>query len=234
MSHGGYSLRVDRMIEDYQLAALPVGLHRVDARMKLALLVGAVSVNVGFAKPTISAALLAVALGLVWRSQIPLRLFALFFFAPVWATLVVMLGYSLGFGHTPIARLGPLTVYREGVWLGVGAGLRVLSDMAWMAGVFLTTPFDRLLAALRWFRVPETLVDAFGMAYRYAFLLADECFRMMTASSSRGGAKGVRRRLEGLSMIVAQVILRAYDRASRIQQAMVARGADAAPQPERS
>jgi cobalt/nickel transport system permease protein len=223
----GHSLRIDRLIQDYQIAALPIGLHRLDARVKLALLVAAVAINVGFARPAVSGPLLLLALSAVMLSRIPLRLFAIFFFAPLWATLLVMVGFSIGFGQTPIAHLGPVTLYREGVWLGIGAGLRVLSDMAWMATVFLTTPFDKLLKALRWYRLPEAFVDAFDMTYRYAFLLADECFRMMTASSVRGGTRGFRRRLKGLGMILAQVILHAYDRAARIQQAMVARGAEA-------
>ncbi|MDR0781060.1 MAG: cobalt ECF transporter T component CbiQ [Pseudomonadales bacterium] len=224
---GGHSLRIDRLIQDYQATVLPIGLHRVDARVKLGLLVAAVAINVGFARPVVSGPLLLVALAGVLRSRIPLRLFALFFFAPLWATVLIMAGFSLGFGHTPLAQWGALTLYQEGVWLGIGAGLRVLSDMAWMAAVFLTTPFDKLLMALRWYRLPEAFVDAFDMTYRYAFLLADECFRMMTASSVRGGTRGFRRRLKGLGMILAQVILRAYDRAARIQQAMVARGAEA-------
>jgi cobalt/nickel transport system permease protein len=215
------------MIQDYQSAALTVGFHRLDARVKLGLLVVAVAINVGFARPVISGVLLLIALAGVLRSRIPLRLFAIFFFAPLWATVLIMAGFSIGFGKTPLAHLGSITIYQEGVWLGVGAGLRVLSDMAWMAAVFLTTPFEKLLGALRWYRLPDAFVDAFDMTYRYAFLLADECFRMMTASSVRGGTRGFKRRLKGLGMILAQVILRAYDRAARIQQAMVARGAEA-------
>jgi cobalt/nickel transport system ATP-binding protein len=64
------------------------------------------------------------------------------------------------------------------------------------------------------------------MAYRYAFLLMDEFHRLRDVSRTRGGFQGYRKRLVSTAMILAQVILRAYDRARSIQVAMMARGAD--------
>jgi energy-coupling factor transporter ATP-binding protein EcfA2 len=90
----------------------------------------------------------------------------------------------------------------------------------------LTTPFPRLMEALSFYRLPPELVNAIAMAYRYAFLLADECYRMIAASRVRGGLDGFYAKIESLAMIVAQVIIRAYDRAARVQQAMITRGAD--------
>ena len=119
-----------------------------------------------------------------------------------------------------------MTFYREGVALGVSAALRVASEMSWIAALMLTTPFPRLLDALQFYRLPPVLIGAFGMAYRYAFLLADECYRMIAASRVRGGLNSFYRKIESLAMIVAQVIIRAYDRAARLQLAMMTRGAD--------
>jgi cobalt/nickel transport system ATP-binding protein len=73
--------------------------------------------------------------------------------------------------------------------------------------------------------VPPALVEASGMAYRYAFLLADESYRMIAASRARGGFRSFRAKIESTAMILAQIILRAYDRAARLQQSMNARGA---------
>jgi cobalt transport protein ATP-binding subunit len=118
-------------------------------------------------------------------------------------------------------------MYREGVFQGLSAAARVASDMSWIACVFLTTPFVRVLDALRWFRIPTVLVDTIAMAYRYAFLLIDEFQRMRDASRTRGGFQGYRNNLVSTARILAQVILRAYDRAKHIQLAATARGADA-------
>ncbi len=226
MSGQFYSYRLDRMIEDYQNAGIQDGWHHWDARLKLFLLVVAIGLNVVVANAWLSAALLAISLVFIVRSKIPFRLFAIFFLAPAWATLLVFVGFSVGFGLRPIFSVGPVTFYRGGVALGISAALRVASEMSWIAALMLTTPFPRLLEALGFYRVPPVLIGAFAMAYRYAFLLADECYRMIAASRVRGGLNSFYRKIESVSMIVAQVIIRAYDRAARLQQAMMTRGAD--------
>jgi cobalt/nickel transport system ATP-binding protein len=97
--------------------------------------------------------------------------------------------------------------------------------MAWMALVFLTTPFTGVLGALRWYRIPDVLVEAVGMAYRYAFLLMDEFYRLIAMARIRGGFRSYFGAIQSTGMILAQVVLRAYSRATNIQQAMTARGA---------
>jgi cobalt ECF transporter T component CbiQ len=216
------------MIEDYQNAGIRDGWHHWDARLKLFLLVVAIGLNLVVAETWLSLSLLVVSLFFIVRSKIPFRLFAVFFLAPAWATLLVFAGFSIGFGTQPMVSVGPVTVYREGVALGIGAALRVASEMSWIATLMLTTPFPRLMEALHFYRVPPVLIGAVGMAYRYAFLLADECYRMIAAARARGGMHGFYGKLDSTAMILAQVIIRAYDRAARLQQAMMTRGADSA------
>ncbi|MGD8341339.1 MAG: cobalt ECF transporter T component CbiQ [Gammaproteobacteria bacterium] len=228
MSGKGLSLRTDLMIQEYQESAAGGGVHDWDPRVKLALLVGAVAANVVIAKLWLSVLLFCLALMLIGWSSIPARLFMLFFLAPAWATLLVFLGFSVGFGTTEVAQFGFLTIYREGMVLGFSAAARVASDMSWMALVFLTTSFTAILRALRWYRIPEVLVDSLGMAYRYAFLLIDQFYRMSSTARAKGGFGSMLERLRTTGMILSQVVLRAYDRATAIQQAMISRGASAA------
>ena len=131
-------------IQDYQEINQDRGLHSWDPRIKLALLVTAIGLNVVAAKLWFSVGLFSVSLVLVILSHIPYRLFALFFLAPAWATLIVFVA-SAGFGVTPIFSLGLLTFYHEGVLQGLSAASRVACDMSWMAAVFLTTPFAKVL-----------------------------------------------------------------------------------------
>lgn len=203
MSSQVYSYRLDRMIEDYQNAGIRDGWHHWDARLKLLLVIAAIGLNVVAAQTWLSASLLAVSLFFIMTSKIPLRLFAVFFLGPAWATLLVFAGFSIGFGTQPITSIGPISVYREGVGLGISAALRVASEMAWLATLMLTTPFPDLMAALRFYRVPAALIGAFGMAYRYAFLLADECYRMIAAARVRGGLKSFYGKIESTAMILA-------------------------------
>ncbi len=211
-------------IHDYHEITQDRGLHRWDPRIKLALLVFAVGLNVVAARLWLSVTLFSVSLTMVILSNIPYRLFALFFLAPAWATLLVFVGYSAGFGMTPIFSIGPLTFYREGVMQGLSAASRVACDMSWMAAVFLTTPFTRVLDALRWFRVPGVLINVIATAYRYAFLLFDEFVTMRDAARVKGGFRNYRKALRSTAMILTQVIFRAYDRANRIQESMTGRG----------
>ena len=214
-------------IHDYQETNRVKGLHGWDPRIKLALLVIAIGLNVVVAKLWLSLGLFSVSLTMVILSHIPFRLFGLFFLAPAWATLIVFGGFSAGFGVTPIFSLGPLTFYREGALQGLSAASRVACDMSWMAVVFLTTPFAKVLDALKWFRIPKVLISVIATAYRYAFLLFDEFLKMRDAARSKGGFRNYRFALRSTALILSQVILRAYDRANRIQESMTARGESA-------
>jgi cobalt/nickel transport system ATP-binding protein len=200
------------------------GLHGWDPRLKLVLLAAAVALNIVVAELWLSFLLFLISLALVVWSRIPYRLFALFFLAPAWATLIVFLGFSVGFGTHPIFYIGPLTIYQEGMLQGLSAAARVACDMSWIAAVFLTTRFNRVLDALKWFRVPSVLLETIAMAYRYAFLIFDEFCTMREAARNKGGFRSYKKTCHSTAMILAQVILRAYDRAKRIQLAMFARG----------
>ena len=200
------------------------GLYRWDSRLKLALLIIIVALNVGVAELWLSVLLLAAGVGCALGSGLSPRRFGLFFLAPAWATLIVFLGFSVGFGSSPFFSIGPLTVYREGFQQGLAAAARVACDMAWIASVFLTTPFNALMEAMKWFRVPSIVLDTLAIAFRYAGLLGEEFQRMKGSAITRGGFRGYSSSYQSLAKILSQILLRSYDRAVRVQQAMAARG----------
>ena len=200
------------------------GLYCWDSRLKLAMLTVAIGLNILVARFWLSGLLLVLGVILALFSRIPIRQIGIFFLAPAWATLIVFVGFSVGFGVTPLYQVGAVIVYQEGIRLGLAAAARVACDMAWIAAVFLTTPFNTLMRALRWFRVPAILLDITAMAYRYAGLLWEEFHRMRISAMSRGGFRGWSNRYHSTARILSQVILRSYDRSLRIQHAMFARG----------
>jgi cobalt/nickel transport system permease protein len=207
----------------------PRGLARWDARLKLGLATAAILANVLLPSAPLSTGLwLAAWLGL-GLSRVAWRQAALFIFAPLWTTLMVVVGFSWGFGTTVLVQWGPLTFYREGLLMGLAAGLRVLAEMSWMAALILTTPFTEILAALRWFRVPEVVVDLLAAMYRYVFLLFDEYQTMRSAAMARGGFQDYRTGMATMGQILAQIFMRALERAERVDQAMRVRGRDSAP-----
>jgi energy-coupling factor transporter transmembrane protein EcfT len=188
------------------------GLHRWDPRLKLGLLAVAVGLNIIVAQLWLSSTLFFISLLLAAWSRISLRHFAFFFIAPAWATLVVFLGFSMGFGTTPVWSFGVVQVYREGMHLGLSAAARVGCDMAWLASIFLTTPFARVLEALKWFHVPAILIEVMATSYRYAFLLFEEFFKMRDVARIKGGFQTYAMTCRSTALILAQIILRAYDR----------------------
>ena len=224
-------------VEDVAFREQVHGLQGWEPRVKVALAALAIFANVYWARPDLSAALLGIALlGLAW-SRVPLRALLFFVLAPSWALLLVVVGFAVGFGQSPVLSLGPVTVYREGVLMGGNAVLRVASEMSWVALLILTTPFHDILGALRRFRVPEVLVSTTGFMYRYVFVLFGEFSAMRASARVRGGYDGTRRALSTTGALLAQVFFRAYDRSERIALAIQARGGEqltsSPPSPDR-
>jgi cobalt/nickel transport system permease protein len=221
---GSLSFRNFSAVENYQARHRNQGINCWNPRLKLCLLTIAVALNVVVADLRLSAALWLVGICLVCLSRIPAKLFAIFFLAPAWATLTVVIGFSIGFGTIPIFHLGSTIFYREGLISGISAACRVASDMTWMAAVFLTTPINEILEALKSFGMPEILCQAIALTYRYVFLLFDEFQRMSRAAQARGGMRNFGCRFRTTGQILSRIFLRAYDRSLNIQQAMQARG----------
>ena len=88
------------------------------------------------------------------------------------------------------------------------------------------TPFADILRLFQRLRVPGLLVTTLALMHRYLYVLADEAGRMRRARQSRTFAARRHLRWQTLSTIIAQLFLRASDRADRIYDAMRARGWD--------
>jgi cobalt/nickel transport system permease protein len=223
---GQLSLRDFLQVEQSQYQGSSHGWRLWDARLKTALTVLAMALNVLFAKAWLSAGLLGLAAALMAYSRCPLKLVLLFILAPAGATLALVLGMAFGFGVTPLFKLGPLALYREGLLMGLNAGIRVAADVGWAGLLVITTPFTQMLEALRWFRLPRVVVDTLATIYRYVFLLYDEYSAMRNSAQARGGFASFKGSTSTAGLIAAQVFLRSYDRAERVWQAMQARGGE--------
>jgi len=87
-----------------------------------------------------------------------------------------------------------------------------------------TTPFGKILGALRSARVPALLITTLALMHRYLFVLLDESERMRRARTSRTFQRQRRVRWHVLGTVVGQLFVRASERAERIYAAMCARG----------
>jgi cobalt/nickel transport system permease protein len=88
-----------------------------------------------------------------------------------------------------------------------------------------TTRFTELLRGLRRLGTPRILVQNLGFLYRYAFVLTDEVMRMRLARECRRvGRLPVRQELRLLGSMLGFLLLRSFERAERMYQAMLSRG----------
>jgi cobalt/nickel transport system permease protein len=106
----------------------------------------------------------------------------------------------------------------------VRSGLSALTAILLMG----TTPLPRLLGALRFYRVPATLVLVIQFLFRYLVLIMEQGTRMRQAADCRGfGSKAsnanqsLRTRAAGA---LGVLFARSYERAEGIHQAMLSRG----------
>ena len=101
----------------------------------------------------------------------------------------------------------------------IKCGLTVAAALLLIA----TTGMDRLAAALRMLKVPKIFVLQLMLTYRYISVLAEEVARMLKAYALRAPKqKGIHRSVWG--SFAGQLILRTFDRAQRVYQAMCIRG----------
>ncbi len=163
-------------------------LQRLDARVKLAgigaLIVAAISVQ----RLAALVLLLLIAVSLALVSRIPMRVLA----ARVWIAVLLFTGLIA----LPAIFLTPgLTLYRLPVlnWTVTYQGLRGAAFLVLRAEtaatlsvlLILSTLWTHLLRALRFFRLPVTLVVIVGMTYRYIFLLLQIARDMFEAREAR-------------------------------------------------
>lgn len=88
-----------------------------------------------------------------------------------------------------------------------------------------TTGMTGVCAALGRLGVPHVLVTQTLLLYRYLFVLGEEAMRMARARSLRSvGSRGMGVRV--YASMLGHLLLRTYARASRVYQAMLARGFD--------
>ncbi|MFL6352486.1 MAG: energy-coupling factor transporter transmembrane component T family protein [Bryobacteraceae bacterium] len=184
-------------------------IHRIDARVKLLLLVAFV-VSVALFRQLSFLQLAVSFLSLIciaWAARLPvLRVLRVSLLAVPFVGVFSFLIYLSGDGQRAWAILGKSYLSAFSVLITVS-----------------TTPLPQLLSAANFFRVPALLVEVTGLIYRYLLVLSREAQQMQTAFSARSGKPGLRA-LQASSGMVAVLFSRSYAKAAMIHQAMCGRG----------
>jgi len=148
--------------------------------------------------------------------------------APIFKRLLFVLPLIIGIGIlNPIfdhhsVLLGGIVFSRGWITFFV---LFIKCVLTVTAGLLLvaTTGMNKLGVALRMLKVPKIFVLQLLLTYRYISVLMEEVARMLRAYALRApGQKGIRRNVWG--SFAGQLILRTFDRAQRVYEAMSLRG----------
>jgi cobalt/nickel transport system permease protein len=153
-------------------------------------------------------------------SGLPLR--------PLLIRLLPALPFSLlgGLGNLVVLResaffWGPLNV-TVGMVSFVSILLKTALTVFALLILMASTPFPQLLSRMRALGVPRLICLQLALTFRYLSVLGAEAAAMAAAYTLRGGGRGIA--LKDSGFFLGQLILRSFDRAGRIYQAMRCRG----------
>lgn len=210
-------------------------LHRLDPRTKI-LGVLVLSVVMFLPRGWLGQGLAAgFTFMLVLLSQVPLRMIIRGL-----RPLMIFLAIALLFNTflTPgevLARLGPLTVTREGLILSLTASVRLILLVVVASLLTLTTSpirltdgLERLLRPFQRLGVPaHEIALMMTIALRFIPTIAEEADRIMRAQTARGAAfraGGMVERVKALVPLLVPLFVAAFRRADELATAMEARG----------
>jgi cobalt/nickel transport system permease protein len=202
-------------------------IHRLDPRWKLAAIVLSV-IGVALLKtlPTAAAAL-CLAMAFVLLSRLPVR-----WYLTRVAVVGVFVGlFALAMPFTvPSAdewRLGPVTISLDGVLLGLRLLAKTVAILTLMLVLLATTRLEETFKAAHSLRVPGLLVQLAMLTVRYTFLFGSELARTRVALRVRGYRNRVSRHIyRTVGHVAGTFLVRGYERAERVGQAMRCRGFD--------
>jgi cobalt/nickel transport system permease protein len=114
---------------------------------------------------------------------------------------------------------------QQGLALAVLICLKALTIVILMLVLLATSPFTTLLKAGHLLRVPGLIIQLAVLAYRYAFVLSSELTRLRVALRVRGYRnRASRHSYRTVGHVAGTLLVRGYERAERVGQAMRCRG----------
>lgn len=124
-----------------------------------------------------------------------------------------------------IATIGPLSVSDAGLWRAALIALKVSACVLVLAALLGRLDPARLGATLHGLHVPERFSRLLVMTARYVTLILDEARRLGESMRARGfRARSTRHTWRSYGNLVGMILVRALDRAERVEEAMLCRG----------
>lgn len=122
-------------------------------------------------------------------------------------------------------NVGPLTGTRQGVLYASQITVKCNTVLLTLIALVATTPIFTLGQAMRKLCLPEKLIQLFLFTYRYIHVIFQEYHRLINAMRARGFIpRTTLHTYRSYAYLMGMLLVRSYDRAERIHNAMLCRG----------
>jgi cobalt/nickel transport system permease protein len=198
----------------------------IEARTKIVFTILALAINLVSPSVYTPLAIAVFCLATLLAIKIPPRLLLLRLTMPLVMAAVVLITQIFFYGTTPLFTVPFLGLvgYEEGLAHGLLIMCRVIGGVSLILFLGMSTPAHKLLLAARWFRLPRVFIELSLLIYRYIFVLIEEAITIKDAQRVRLGYGSWRQGMRSVGTLGGILVLRAYDRAERVFEAMIARG----------
>jgi cobalt/nickel transport system permease protein len=166
-------------------------------------------------------------LSMALLSQVSLRMYLpRFVFIPLFAFIIVLPWLFLMPGQPVLTFIG-LGVTMPGIVYVTTFTLRVMACVSCISLLLFTTRVSDMLHTLKSLKIPEPLVDMFGLVYRYLFSYLSELERMLLGRECRVVSdQGLLKNWGDGGKVVGNFLSRTFARGESVYKAMKARGYD--------
>lgn len=200
-------------------------LHRLDPRGRM-VVAGAFAILLATTQSHLTAlgglclALMAVTLGRLPLKKVLTRLAAVNIFI-----LFLWLVLPFSYPGAPVGRVGPLVATSQGLSLAGLITLKTNAIILALIALVATVPVITLGQALLELKCPAKLAHLLLFSYRYIHVFAQEYHRLIQAMKVRGfRPRTDLHTYRSYAYLAAMLLVRSYDRAERVYQAMLCRG----------
>ncbi|MEW5793530.1 MAG: cobalt ECF transporter T component CbiQ [Candidatus Desulforudaceae bacterium] len=169
----------------------------------------------------------------VWAGRTPWLLYGRLLLVPVAFLLLGLpaVALSVSTGPVPDGRWFEIFgLYVGATQAGLGMArdilVRMLGAVSCLYFLALSTPLPDLLGLLRRCRVPALFLEILMLVYRFVFVLLDTALEMRRAQTLRLGYTGLGTSYRAWGGLLANLLLRAYQRAGGLYTALTLRGYD--------
>ncbi|GAB63333.1 MAG: cobalt ECF transporter T component CbiQ [Candidatus Jettenia sp.] len=203
-------------------------LTRVDIRVKLLYIISLLSINVLAKNISVPLFFLFTSFVLVLSVKVPFPVILRNLLLPMLLAIFILLMKGLHEGERvwmSFSFIGyKVALKEEGLWSGIHICSKVLGGVSLVMLLSFTTTIRHLCTGLKWFRIPDTVIELLSFMYRYIFLFLDEVATIWIAQKSRLGHASWKKTIQSFGILGGMLIIRAFERSERTYEAMQVRG----------